>query len=75
MLSDTISMTMTISIFLGSLGLIAFIWALKTGQFDDVERYGHTPLYDDESELFAAQEKERRLKEQETKKQKEKKEE
>lgn len=37
-----------IALFMGLLGLIAFIWALKTGQFDDAEGSANRILFDDE---------------------------
>ena len=36
-----------ISLFLGGLGLMAFLWALKRGQFDDPEGDGQRFLNDD----------------------------
>jgi len=34
---------------LGGLGLIAFLWALKSGQFDDLDGAAHRILFDDET--------------------------
>jgi cbb3-type cytochrome oxidase maturation protein len=34
---------------LGLLGLAAFLWALKSGQFDDLEGAAHRILFDDEN--------------------------
>ena len=39
-----------IALFLGLLGLAAFLWALKTGQFDDPEGAAHRILLDDDLE-------------------------
>lgn len=36
-----------ISLFLGGVGLVAFIWALRSNQFDDPEGDGHRILRDD----------------------------
>ncbi|WP_431859780.1 cbb3-type cytochrome oxidase assembly protein CcoS [Azospirillum sp.] len=33
---------------LGGLGLIAFLWALKSGQFDDLDGAANRILFDDE---------------------------
>lgn len=33
---------------LGVLGLVAFLWALKSGQFDDLDGAAHRILFDDE---------------------------
>lgn len=35
---------------LGLLGLIAFLWALKSGQFDDLDGAASRILFDDEAE-------------------------
>lgn len=37
-----------IALFMGAVGLIAFIWALKTGQFDDLDGAANRILFDDE---------------------------
>jgi len=37
-----------IALFLGSIGLIAFLWSLKTKQFDDLEGEANRILFDDE---------------------------
>lgn len=37
-----------IAIGLGLLGLAAFLWSLKTGQFDDLEGAANRILFDDE---------------------------
>lgn len=33
---------------LGLLGLVAFLWALKTGQFDDLDGAANRILFDDD---------------------------
>jgi cbb3-type cytochrome oxidase maturation protein len=38
------------AVFLGFLGLMAFLWALKSGQFDDLEGAAHRILFDDPNE-------------------------
>ncbi|MCW9035641.1 MAG: cbb3-type cytochrome oxidase assembly protein CcoS [Alphaproteobacteria bacterium] len=35
---------------LGSLGLLAFLWALKSGQFDDLEGAANRILFDEDDE-------------------------
>lgn len=40
-----------IAIFLGLLGLAAFLWSLKSGQFDDLEGAAYRILFDDEDEV------------------------
>ena len=39
-----------IAIFLGGLGLVAFLWSLKSGQFDDLEGNANRILFDDEDD-------------------------
>lgn len=38
------------ALFLGLLGLGAFIWSLKSGQFDDLDGAAERILYDDDDE-------------------------
>jgi cbb3-type cytochrome oxidase maturation protein len=38
------------ALFLGLLGLAAFFWALKSGQFDDLEGAANRILYDDDDD-------------------------
>lgn len=37
-----------IAIALGLLGLVAFLWALKSGQFDDMDGAANRILFDDD---------------------------
>ncbi len=39
-----------IALGLGLLGLIAFFWALKRGQFDDLDGAANRILYDDDED-------------------------
>ena len=39
-----------IALFLGLLGLVAFLWALKSGQFEDLDGAAHRILFDDEDD-------------------------
>lgn len=39
-----------IALFLGLLGLAAFVWALKSGQFEDLDGAAQRILLDDEDE-------------------------
>jgi cbb3-type cytochrome oxidase maturation protein len=39
---------MPVALFLGGLGLAAFLWSLRTGQFDDLEGAAYRILEDDE---------------------------
>jgi cbb3-type cytochrome oxidase maturation protein len=58
----TLTMTLLISLTLGVIGLIAFMWGLRTGQFDDEEKFRTGALFDGEDELRAAKEREDRIK-------------
>lgn len=51
-----------VSLFLGFLGLLAFIWGIKNHQFDDANKMMQAVLFDDEDELNIAKEKEKRRK-------------
>lgn len=35
---------------LGLVGLVAFLWALKSGQFDDLDGAAHRILFDDDDQ-------------------------
>lgn len=38
-----------VALFLGVVGLGAFLWALKSGQFDDLDGAAHRILFEDDS--------------------------
>ena len=40
-----------LAVFLGGVGLIAFLWSLKSGQFDDLEGNANRILFDDDDDL------------------------
>jgi len=61
-MSDTLTMILIASMLLSVLGVIAFLWALKTGQFDDEDKTAHTVFFDGEDELNAARNREQKLK-------------
>ena len=58
--SWVIVMMMTVSIFLGSLAVVAFFWAVKNGQFDDEDKFLNASKYDGEDELNDAIELEKK---------------
>lgn len=39
-----------IALFLGLLGLAAFLWAVRSGQFDDLDGAAERILFDDEGD-------------------------
>ncbi|MDD3465782.1 MAG: cbb3-type cytochrome oxidase assembly protein CcoS [Campylobacterales bacterium] len=45
------------SLVLGSLGVIGFVWGLRSGQFDDEKKFTHGLLFDDVEELRDAAKK------------------
>ena len=48
-----------VALLLGLLGLVAFLWALKSGQFEDLDGAAHRVLLDDEEDDAATNEAER----------------
>ncbi|MFT7003556.1 MAG: cbb3-type cytochrome oxidase maturation protein [Sulfurimonas sp.] len=46
-----IAMMLGASLFLGSIALFAFLWAIKSGQFDDEEKFLNAAKFDGEDEL------------------------
>ena len=61
--SWVIGMMLGVSVFLGSIALVALMWAIKKGQFDDQEKFLHGALFDDEDELNDAYKREEKRKE------------
>jgi cbb3-type cytochrome oxidase maturation protein len=41
-------MLIPVALGLGLVGLIAFLWAMKSGQFDDLDGAAHRILFDDD---------------------------
>lgn len=48
MVVDIILYLIPVALFLGLLGLAAFLWALKSGQFDDLDGAAHRILFEDD---------------------------
>lgn len=40
-----------IAFFLGLIGLAAFVWSLKSGQYDDLEGAARRILYDEDDDI------------------------
>ena len=55
-----IVMMLGASIFLGALALLAFLWAVKNGQFDDEEKFLNATKFDGTQDLNDAAELERK---------------
>ncbi|HUH42120.1 MAG: cbb3-type cytochrome oxidase assembly protein CcoS [Sulfurimonas sp.] len=49
--SWVIAMMLGASLFLGAIALVAFLWAVKNGQFDDEEKFLNATKFDGEEEL------------------------
>ena len=47
---DVVIYLLAAALFLGLLGLGAFVWSLKTGQFDDMEGAARRAIMDDDDE-------------------------
>lgn len=61
--SWVIGMMLGVSIFLGGLALIAFLWGIRSGQFDDEEKFLNQALFDNEDSLNDAVDQERKKEE------------
>jgi cbb3-type cytochrome oxidase maturation protein len=47
---DVLVYLIPIAIFLGAVGLTAFLWALKSGQFEDMDGAAERILHDDDDD-------------------------
>ena len=45
---DVLLWLIPVAVSLGLIGLLAFLWALKSGQFDDLDGAAHRILFDDD---------------------------
>ncbi len=61
--SWVIAMMLGASLVLGGVALIAFLWGIKNGQFDDEKKMMNQVMYDDESELNDAANQQRKREE------------
>lgn len=71
MSGNIIILMLGVSTFLGALGLIALLWGVKTGQFDDQSKFIDGARYDNEEDLRDAKMMEEKQKEREAKRKKE----
>ena len=60
--SWVIVMMLGVSLFLGAAALVAFLWAVKNGQFDDEEKFLNAAKFDGEDELNDALKQEQKKK-------------
>ncbi|MBF0358181.1 MAG: cbb3-type cytochrome oxidase assembly protein CcoS [Magnetococcales bacterium] len=49
---NTVYLLLPIAIILGLIGLALMIWAVRNGQFDDMEGPKHRILYDDDQDMM-----------------------
>ena len=54
MSEEIVILMIGVSTFLGALGLLGLIWAVKTGQFDDHAKFIDATRFDNEEDLQAA---------------------
>ena len=47
---DVLLLLIPAALFLGLVGLLAFLWAQRSGQFDDLDGAAHRILFDDEDD-------------------------
>jgi cbb3-type cytochrome oxidase maturation protein len=45
---DVLLWLIPVAVSMGFLGLLGFLWALKSGQYDDLDGAAHRILFDDE---------------------------
>ncbi len=61
--SWVITMMLSVSIFLGAIALLGFLWAVKNGQFDDENKFLNATKFDGVEELNDAVSLEKRKEE------------
>jgi cbb3-type cytochrome oxidase maturation protein len=62
-----VGMMLGVSIFLGAIALVAFLWGIKSGQFDDEKKFLNAVKFDGEDDLNDMANQERKRKELEKK--------
>jgi cbb3-type cytochrome oxidase maturation protein len=76
MSESVVILMISVSTFLGALGLIALLWGVKTGQFDDQSKFIDATHFDNEEDLRDAvmmeEKRKARLKKKEEEKEKKK---
>jgi len=61
--SWVVAMMLGVSIFLGSIALVAFLWGIKSGQFDDEQKFLNAVKFDTQEDLNDAVDQEKKAKE------------
>lgn len=51
-MSSVLALLIPISLFLGFFFVMMFLWAVKKGQYDDLETPAHRILKDDDKKVF-----------------------
>lgn len=51
MSENIVIMMIGVSTFLGAIGLVALLWAVRTGQFDDESKFIDATRFDNEEDL------------------------
>ncbi len=52
--TEILTIMLVVSVLMGLVGLVAFLWGVKSGQFDDEKRMLESVLYDSTSDLNEA---------------------
>ncbi|MFB1335687.1 cbb3-type cytochrome oxidase assembly protein CcoS [Helicobacter pylori] len=52
--TEILTIMLVVSVLMGLVGLMAFLWGVKSGQFDDEKRMLESVLYDSTSDLNEA---------------------
>ncbi|GAA9984233.1 cbb3-type cytochrome oxidase assembly protein CcoS [Helicobacter pylori] len=60
--TEILTIMLVVSVLMGLVGLIAFLWGVKSGQFDDEKRMLESVLYDSTNDLNEAILQEKRQK-------------
>ncbi|KMZ49017.1 cytochrome oxidase maturation protein Cbb3 [Helicobacter pylori] len=60
--TEILTIMLVVSVLMGLVGLMAFLWGVKSGQFDDEKRMLESVLYDSTSDLNEAILQEKRQK-------------
>jgi len=63
MIDDTLFFMLIVGIIISTALLLIFVWAAKTGQFDDASKLTNGMLFDSPEDLNDAIEKENKIKE------------